>query len=197
MVSPLYSEVAEKVQIIRDILSDDDALYSLAEFPPGIDLNASMALASYREAFALPDRSDEVADINLDNLNLPVGLVELYQISDSPMAGGIEFYSESQLTKGSVLDAEGIPCSIQEHWLRFALVANDNFLVSLTDGRVMYSDHSAWRYGSTNSSRIVSSDVLSFVNEYMLGPKYLEFEPTHGLEEVYGWYRFLREHSLV
>ncbi|MFI9506936.1 hypothetical protein [Nocardia sp. NPDC052566] len=194
MVSPLRSEIAEKVDRLRSLLPERGESDFFAIFPPGADLDSDGIIADYCQYMNFLIDSDEVSIAvrpGLDDLRLPDAMVELYRITSHPDADVIELFS--QFDKGEIMDSGGEVHRSEEHWLTIGLIGNDRLLVSLVTGEVMFSDQYFWRYGEEDSSRVVAPDMLTFFNECMIGARYAEFVHPDELENPAGWYRFLRD----
>ncbi|WP_433566821.1 hypothetical protein ACQP1O_17510 [Nocardia sp. CA-151230] len=190
--------LAAKVARLRAILAKDPEGDLLASFPPGVELDPSRELDVYRRqtrARVASDRSPAAAAIGLESLGLPTAVIEVYRLTDRAQAGDIELFGSFE--KGAIMNAEGEVDRVEEDWLRIGLIGNDNFLVSLTTGEVMFADQYFWRYGEQDTSRLVAPDLLAFFDECMTGPRYREFITDEELEDEDGWYRFLQDNGFI
>ncbi|MFD7843992.1 hypothetical protein ACFV4K_13805 [Nocardia sp. NPDC059764] len=138
-----------------------------------------------------PDSGDMSVDsgVDLNHLVFPDAMVHLYEITCRAHAGSI--YLLDGFEKGQFMDEDGEPCRLDEHWLRFGLVGDDHLLVSLTSGDVVFSDQYYWRYDESDSSRVLAPDVLTFFNDYAVGPKYSDLGPSYHREGPSGWLHLL------
>ncbi|MEV0080464.1 hypothetical protein AB0H58_28995 [Nocardia neocaledoniensis] len=194
----LGREVARKLDILRPVLEPVSWTVYEARFPPGITLDQGAILTAYREQMGyLIESGWAAADVGVDleSLTLPSAMVELYGITDGADATGIELWtSDGWWSKGEIMNGDGHAHRLEEHWLKFGLWGNDCFLVSLTSGEVMFSDQYFWRYNENDSSRVLAPDMLTFVDEYMLGPKCLEFVGDDNDDPSWhAWYSLLQQ----
>ncbi|MFI1916277.1 hypothetical protein [Nocardia sp. NPDC020380] len=179
MVNALHAEVSEKVAVLRGLLDHGDEFEFIADFPVGVDLDRDSILEGYNETLGI---------------SVPEGLVDLYAITAGPQADSIELFSA--FSKGELFDSNGEIYRADEHWLTVGLIGNDKFLVSLTTGEVLFADQYYWRYGESDSSRLVAPDMLTFFNECMIGPRYREFIDPEESDDPTGWYRFIQDNRL-
>lgn len=187
-----------KVARLRAVLAEDPDGDLLASFPAGVDLDPSRDLDVYRRQTRARVASDTVpaaAVLELDGLALPVEMIELYRLTNRAQAGDIELFGS--FDKGAIMNAGGEVHRADEHWLRIGLIGDDNFVINLTTGEVMFADQYFWRYGEQDTSRVVAPDLLAFFDECMTGPRYREFVPDEELEDEDGWYRFLRDNGFI
>ncbi|MEV6102773.1 hypothetical protein [Nocardia sp. NPDC051981] len=190
--------LAVKVDRLRAVLAEDPDGDLLASFPPGAELDPSRELDTYHrqmEACIASGRLPATATVGLVSLTLPAAMIELYRLTDRAQAGDIELFGT--FDKGAIMDAEGEVHRDDEHWLRIGLIGNDNFLVNLTTGEVMFADQYFWRYGGHDTSRLVAPDLLTFFDECMTGARYHEFVNDEELEDEDRWYRFLQDNDFV
>ncbi|APA96043.1 hypothetical protein [Nocardia seriolae] len=131
----------------------------------------------------------------MEGLSLPAAVIELYRLTGRAQAGDIELFGT--FDKGVIVDADGEVHRDDEHWVRIGLIGNDNLLINLITGEVMFADQYFWRYGENDASRIVAPDLLTYFDECMTGPRYREFVTDEELEEEDGWYRFLQDNNFA
>ncbi|MFD4434259.1 hypothetical protein [Nocardia sp. NPDC058497] len=182
--------MASKVTAVRNASANDPV--ALSRFPSGSELDTLRILGEYcEEMHRSVDRNDVPVSVlaGLESLRIPISLIELNRITSGPSVSGLSI--GSRFAKGDIMDEDGEVYRIEEHWINVGIAGNDTFLLNLTTGHVMFSDQYFWRYGEENRSRVVSSDMLTFVNEYMFGAKYVELVDPSELEDPDGWYATL------
>ncbi|UGT41840.1 hypothetical protein LTV02_39095 [Nocardia yamanashiensis] len=189
-------EVAEKVSRLRHLLPGWSQVGS--RFEPGVELDTEVILSGYRDVMESGIEQGwmpESARTELPGLVVPEALIALYRITNAPAVPDISlFYG---FDKGEILDPDGEVYRTEEHWLSVGLIGNDRFLVSLTSGQVMLSDHCSWRYGAPSNSRIVAPDMLTFFDRCMTGPMYREFLEEAEASRPDYWYQFLLDHGFA
>ncbi|MGW6427216.1 hypothetical protein ACWF82_31470 [Nocardia sp. NPDC055053] len=191
-------EVAEKVGKIRRLLTESSENEFLATFEAGVELDSAAILDEYRRTMEFEIKQGWVSSGNRSEwlaLVVPEALTALYRITNAPQADYIELFGEFR--KGEIMDPDGQVFRSEEHWLQVGLIGNDQFLMSLTSGEVMFADQYFWRYGEQDSSRIVAPDMLTFFDEYLTGPKYREFLVDDEADRPDGWFRFLLDHGFA
>ncbi|MFE3191979.1 hypothetical protein ACFXHA_23415 [Nocardia sp. NPDC059240] len=190
--------LAAKVTRLRAALANDPDGDLLASFPAGIDLDPSRELDTYRrqvENYTASGRLPAAATVGLESLTLPAAMIDLYRLTDRAQTGDIELLGT--FDKGAIMNAEGEVHRGDEPWLRIGLIGNDNFLIHLTTGEVMFTDQYFWRYGEHDTSRLVAPDLLTFFDECMTGTRYREFVTDQELDDEDGWYRFLQDNNFA
>lgn len=197
--------IVEKVDRVRRIL-DDKALFGtdLGTFPRGAELDEVGILAGYRvqmEGLFEEGLVREEVLATLDMLTLPTAMIELYRITDgSRPVDHISLFDTSSPMfgrKGEIRDPEGENYRFDEHWLMVGLHSNDKFLVSLTSGEVMFADQYYWRYDEADSSRVLAPDMLTFFDEFVIGPRCREFLSEEDINDPDGWYQLLRTSGFI
>ncbi|MFE6923627.1 hypothetical protein ACFVAV_21560 [Nocardia sp. NPDC057663] len=190
MVKSTLIDVASKVTAVRKASANDPV--ALSRFPPGSELDTVRILEEYcEEVHRCVDCGDVPALVltTLESLRIPTSLIELNRITSGPSVSGLSI--GSRFAKGDIMDEDGEVYRIEEHWINVGIASNDTFLLNLTTEEVMFSDQYFWRYGEGNRSRVVAPDMLTFVNEYMFGAKYVELVDPSELEDPEGWYATL------
>ncbi|MFE6857193.1 hypothetical protein [Nocardia sp. NPDC057668] len=200
MARATHAEVAAKVDRLRALLPNGDYDDYIAQFPPGVELDERQLLDSYLECidFEAEYRGGPAhAGSPRDDLRVPPELIVLFGITGHPRAGYLDLGLNPRRLQGEIMDPDGECCRLDEHWIRVGLLGNDLFLVSLTSGEVMFADQYFWRYAEKDASRVVAPDLLTFFNEYLVGPRYLEFASPEELENPRGWFAFLRNNGFA
>ncbi|MFC6010242.1 hypothetical protein [Nocardia lasii] len=197
-VEALAREVAEKVDRIRSLLAESSENEFVATFGAGVELDSAAILDEYCRTMDFSIEQGWVSSGNRAEwpaLVVPEALTALYRITNAATAGYVGLFDK--FCKGDIMDPDGEVHRSEEHWLQVGLIGNDQFSVSLMSGEVMFADQYFWRYGEQDSSRIVAPDMLTFFDEYMIGPKYREFLVDDEAERPGSWFRFLLDYGFA